>query len=382
MSTDRVSASPTDVGVRFEELPALRGHIGRITLDLPQRLNALTLQSVQAIHAQLQRWRDDPRIALVWMDSSSDKAFCVGADLYQLFTAMRTPDQSVLPFFAAEYQLDYFVHRYPKPVIAWMHGIVMGGGLGLGIGASHRILTETSVCAMPEISIGLFPDVGGSWFLGRLPAGIGRYLGLTGARLKTADALFAGLADVPVQSMRRPAVLSALLELDWHVDSVAAHHAVRSVLLKSADWSLAEHSELAKRWSAIAAVCAAPDPTSFTRAVHALAASDEWVAPHARLLAEGSALSAALAWELQRRLRHASLADVFRLELHAAVGCAEFDFEEGIRALIIDKDRQPQWRYQHVSDVSPATLDELLRPRWLGEHPLAGLEVCTGSSTA
>jgi enoyl-CoA hydratase/carnithine racemase len=365
--------------VRFSVLDTHDGRgIGRIALDQPKSLNALTLSMVRQIDEQLRRWRSDERICAVWMDSTSDKAFCAGADLRTIYNEIQSAGDAdsryVADFFASEYRLDYLVHRYGKPVIAWLHGITMGGGLGLGFGASNRIVTETSQFAMPEISIGLFPDVGASWFLARIPGRIGRYLGLTGARLTPADALFAGLADLPIRHERKQEVIDALLAMSWGRSVSVNNERVRRVLLSMCDWTLAENSMLAQRAVELRRICAAPTVNECASAIHEWAVDDEWAQPHSRMLKEGSPISAALAWELQRRLQLSSVAEVLRVEYAAAVGCARADFPEGIRALIIDKDRKPRWRPSTLDEVTPELIDALLAPRWRREHPLVDLE--------
>jgi enoyl-CoA hydratase/carnithine racemase len=269
----------------------------------------------------------------------------------------------VSDFFAEEYKLDYLIRRYAKPVVTWMHGITMGGGVGVGSGARHRVVTETAVLAMPEVTIGLFPDVGGSWFLGRLPGRVGLYLGLTGARLSAADAVFAGLADVPLQNASRHSVFNALLCTTWSDDTAANHASVRRILLAAAAWELAVDSSLRNRFHDLSRICAQPNLVECIASIHEFARRDEWAAAHSLTLTHGSPTSIALTWELQHRLRHASLAQCLELEYAAGLGCAETDFAEGIRALIIDKDRRPRWRHSSVQAVTRAFIDDLLRPR-------------------
>lgn len=364
--------------IRFSVLDTRDGRgIGRVSLDQPKSLNALSLSMVREIDEKLRQWRTDERICAVWLDSTSDKAFCAGGDLRTIYNEIRAADgdsEYVAEFFSAEYRLDYLVHRYEKPVIAWLHGITMGGGIGLGCGASNRIVTETSQFAMPEISIGLFPDVGASWFLARIPGQVGRYLGLTGARLTPADTLFAGLADLPIRHARKAEIMDALVAMEWENSWQVNNERVRRLLLGASDWDLAQGSALAQRAPELRRICNAATVQECVAEIHEWSARDEWAQPHSRMLADGSPLSAALAWELQRRLRHASLADALRVEYAAALGCARADFPEGIRALIIDKDRNPRWKLSRLGDVTREILDDLLKPRWRGAHPLADLE--------
>lgn len=366
--------------VLFSQLDAGGGRaIGIATLNSPATLNALSLDIVQRLDAQLAAWAGDERIVAVWLDAAGDKAFCAGGDLQRLHASMREAGDGenayAAEFFAGEYRLDYRVHRYPKPVIAWMHGIVMGGGIGLACGAAHRVVTERSMLAMPEIGIGLFPDVGGSWFLGRMPGGIGRYLALTGARLNAADALFANMADLPLPQNTKDAVRDGLRALPWRGEAEHDHALVRDHLQAAADWSLAGNSALAQRFSDLARIGASASMQAAAAAIQDYAARDEWAQPHARTLAAGAPSSAALGWALQQRLAGASLAEVLRTEYAAALGCcAHGDFVEGIRALLIDKDKSPRWNPATLEAADAALVDALLQPRWQGEHPLADLE--------
>lgn len=366
--------------VVFERLDAGHGRaIGVATLNSPATLNALSLDIVQRLDAQLTDWAADDGIVAVWLDAAGDRAFCAGGDLQRLYASMREAadgDNAYAgEFFAAEYRLDYRIHRYPKPVIAWMHGIVMGGGIGLACGAAHRVVTEASMLAMPEIGIGLFPDVGGSWFLGRMPGGIGRYLALTGARMNAADAIFAGLADLPLPQASKAATRAGLRALPWRGEADHDHALVRRHLQTAADWSLAAGSALAARQHTLARIGSMATLQEAAAAIQAYAADDEWARPHARTLAGGAPSSAALGWALQQRLAGGSLADALRMEYAAALGCcAHGDFAEGIRALIIDKDKSPRWQPATLDAADNALVETLLRPRWQGDHPLADLE--------
>jgi len=209
--------------VLFEERSAANGmRFGIATLNAPQTLNGLSLEMVDLLADRLDAWARDPGVALVVLQGAGDKAFCAGGDLHGLYRSMTEnagkPGWSntyARTFFEREYRLDYRIHTYPKPVLCWGHGIVMGGGIGLMMGASHRVVSETSRLAMPEVSIGLFPDVGGSWLLNRMPGRSGVFLALTGAQLNTSDAFFAGLADFRLNSADWPALLASLEQQPW-----------------------------------------------------------------------------------------------------------------------------------------------------------------------
>lgn len=179
-----------------------RGVAGVITLNRPKALNALTLGMVRSIHPQLIAWADDPKIHCVVIEAAGERAFCAGGDIRALYDWERAGDSTALDFWREEYRLNTYIKRYKKPFIALMNGINMGGGVGVSVHGSHRVATENLSFAMPETGIGLFPDVGGTYFLPRCPGATGMYLGLTGTRLKAADAIYAGIADVYVPSVR------------------------------------------------------------------------------------------------------------------------------------------------------------------------------------
>lgn len=213
--------------VLFEELATQNGRrIGVATLASEKTLNALSLDMVHLLAPQLRQWAEDPEIAMVLLQAQGEKAFCAGGDLQKIYTSMREHHASparddirgnryAAEFFEHEYRLDYEIHTYPKPILCWGHGIVMGGGIGLMAGCSHRVVTERSRLAMPEITIGLYPDVGGSWFLSRTPGKLGAFLALTGALMNAEDAKFTGLADYRVAHANKQKVIDALLLQNW-----------------------------------------------------------------------------------------------------------------------------------------------------------------------
>jgi enoyl-CoA hydratase/carnithine racemase len=197
--------------IEFEVLGAATGQVGRATLNVEATLNSLTLDMVDLLQAQLDNWAQDDSIAAVFVDAAGEKAFCAGGDVQALHaSAVATPGgpcEYAEDFFTREYRMNYSLHTYPKPLICWGHGIVMGGGLGVMAGCSHRIVTERTRIAMPEVTIALFPDVGGSWFLNHAPGSSGEFLALTGASINAADAIYIGLADRFIASEHKDAVL-------------------------------------------------------------------------------------------------------------------------------------------------------------------------------
>jgi enoyl-CoA hydratase/carnithine racemase len=370
--------------VLFREVAAANGRrIGFAQLNAEKSLNALSLDMIRLLDPQLRLWADDPAIACVVLHGAGEKAFCAGGDVRSLRKAIveyqgAPPNPGALAFFSEEYRLDHRIHSYPKPVLVWGGGIVMGGGLGLLAGASHRVVTETSRIAMPEISIGLFPDVGGSWFLRRMPGAMGLFVALTGVPLNAHDALEAGLANHFLRAADRDALFEALLAQDWQ-ESSGGNRLLLSRLLNGYSGKAAEllpESNLRKQAAAIESLCAGNSLAGVVQRIGAYAGEDAWIRRGAATLAAGSPTTMALVWELRRRAATLSLAEVFRLELIVALQCcAHPDFAEGVRALLIDKDNKPQWQPATLDAVTPAWLDaHFAAPAWpLGAHPLADL---------
>ena len=376
--------SSPDAPVLFDTLATASGHrFGRATLNTPASLNALSLAMVDLLDPQLAAWAADPRIAGVVLDAAGDKAFCAGGDVVALareILALHSQQPGAVPqaaadFFEREYRLDHRIHRYPKPLLVWGHGIVMGGGIGLMAGASHRVATPKTRLAMPEIGIGLYPDVGGSWLLGRLPGKAGPFLALTGASINAADALFAGMADFALPHEAHGALLQAIGQARWQGDQAADGAQLSHLLQRLGEGTALPASPLRTHLERINAVIGHDRLVDIAPRLAALAQdADPWLAQAGASFVKGSPTSAALGLELQRRCRHLSLADTFRLEWQASVGCcAHQDFAEGVRALLIDKDKAPRWQPATLEQVTPQWIEDHLRPRFAGAHPLADL---------
>ena len=380
--------SPSSVGessVLFEQRRAVGEHrIGIATLNAPHVLNGLSLEMTRLLDVQLRRWQNDATVVCVVLQGAGEKAFCAGGDLHGLYRSMlafRAGDaqniddnRQAAAFFEEEYRLDYCIHRYAKPILCWGDGIVMGGGIGLMAGASHRVVTERSRLAFPEISIGLFPDVGGSWLLRRVPRQAGIFLGLTGAPLGASDAIYAGLADVCVASPRRAEVLDALCAHAWTADAEIDRKALSYLLAGFTCDPLAgplqRHAGLLERVGMQATLEAA------VADIDALDDDEPWLQAARATLRAGSPGSARLAWELQLSEHTRTLADTFRTEYTVALHCAAHgDFAEGIRALLVDKDRHPHWNPSLLARADAAWAQRFFETSWPARrHPLADLE--------
>ncbi len=340
----------TDV-VLFETLTTQSGHlIGLATLNMPRTLNGLSLDMVRLLDVQLKAWRDDANVSAVVMRGAGEKAFCAGGDLHGIYKSMVAnlgrpghDNTFACDFFAEEYALDYLIHTFPKPIICWGDGIVMGGGMGLMMGASHRIVTEHSALAMPEITVGLFPDVGGSWLLARAPGRTGLFLGLTGLTIHAGDALFCGMADYCVKRNSWSALLQSLTETDWSEQNQAFELSAEAIRLNQAEPPV--QGPVRQYFEDINRVCEGFDLDRIVASIQTLDNHPEPAFHRAvKNLQRGCPGSARLTWLLYQRAPLLSLVEILKLEYGVAVECAASgSFQEGIRALLIDKDRTPKW---------------------------------------
>ena len=365
--------------VLFEELSAPGGSVGRVTLSVAATLNSLTLEMVDLIQAKLDAWANDDGVVAVFIEGAGEKAFCAGGDVQALHqSAIEKPGgpcEYAEAFFAREYRMNYTLHTYAKPIVCWGHGIVMGGGLGVMAGCSHRVVTERTRIAMPEVTIALFPDVGGSWFLNHAPGNTGEFLALTGASINAADAIYIGIADRFVASEHKEAVIAELLSQQW-TDNVEKNHAlVRHVLRPFAEQSLTASpaGQVEPHAATIAQLLDGEDVHDIIDRITSQDTDDPWLAKARDSLQQGSKLAAMWIHRQLWETRHMGLADIFRAELQLAINIVRHpEFAEGVRALLIDKDRNPGWQYQASRDVPPDVLDEFFSPPW-DSNPLADL---------
>ncbi len=323
-------------------LAQVRNHIGHLTLNRPAGLNAITLDMVRSLHRQLDAWAHDPAVYAVVLRGAGEKAFCAGGDIRSLYDSFKAGETLHEDFFVEEYALDLAIHHYCKPILALMDGFVLGGGMGLVQGADLRVVTERSRLAMPEVAIGYFPDVGGSYFLPRIPGELGVYLGVSGVQIRAADALYCGLADWYLESSQLELLDGCLDSLIWHANPLKD---LQGLLATLAVQTLPDAPLLALR-TAIDHFFALPDMPAIVEQLRAVTVGDshEWALATATLLESRSPLAMAVTLEMLRRGRHLSLEDCFALELHLDRQWFERgDLIEGVRALLIDKDKNPRW---------------------------------------
>jgi len=339
-----------DIHIRIE------GRAGRITLNRPAALNALTYPMCSQIEAALDAWATDDAVALVVIDAAGDKAFCAGGDIAKMYATGMAGDFAYgRRFWADEYRTNSKMFTFPKPVVSFLQGFTMGGGVGVGCHGSHRIVCESSQIAMPECGIGLVPDVGGSLLLARAPGRLGEYLGVTSARMGPGDAIYAGFADYYIPRDDWPALIATLCETgDWEAVDRAAAPAPESALA-------ADQAEIDKMFSGEA----------LRDVLNMLRAFDTPLTARAlKAMGRNSPLSVACTIELVHRARmrdaieHA-LGQEYRFTYRAM---EQGDFLEGIRAAIIDKDRSPKWKHTSLDAVTPMDVSTMLLP--LGKDAL------------
>ena len=359
-------------------LAEVKGQLGCITLNRPKALNALSLPMIRALTQALLSWRDDPRVKAVAVRGSTKHgvfgAFCAGGDIRFFHQAALSGNPQLEDFFTEEYALNHLVHNYPKPYIAFMDGVVMGGGMGISQGASMRLVTERTKMAMPETLIGLFPDVGGGYFLSRCPGRTGEWLGLTGEIIGAGDAISLGLADRYLEASGLATAWQALEELDHGqpgaLDAWMARYASTAGPASTISRSEIDHFFAAATVPAI---------------IKALESSDSaWARHTAATLRKRSPLMLHVVLEQVRRARHMSLAADLRMERdmvrhcfnthHLARSGAASETVEGVRALAVDKDHRPQWTPARIEDVSPEMVTPFFESPWPAHaHPLAHL---------
>ncbi len=329
---------------------AVEGGVAFVTLSRPKALNALTLEMIRAYYRRLVGWAKDPAVRAVVIEGEGGKAFCAGGDVRAVYDSVKTvPSDLNRVFFAEEYQLNRLIHRLGKPYIALIDGITMGGGLGLSVHGTHRIATEKTMAAMPETGIGLFPDIGATWFLNRCPGKMGLHLALTGARVRAADALYVGFATHYAPSDA----------LDGFKRDLVAGTDVEAAIRKiAADPGPAP----------LAAARSTIDRTFAGGSVEAILAAleadgSDWAKETLKTLHPKSPTSLKVTFEQLRRGAGLAIEDVLVMEYRMTqVFMAGHDFFEGIRALLVDKDQSPKWKPATLAEVTEGDVARYFEP--------------------
>jgi enoyl-CoA hydratase/carnithine racemase len=365
--------------------------IGIMTLNSASTMNAVDLEMVNAIDDTLARWQADDGIVAMLMCGAGDKAFSAGGDIRKLYNSMQAEGDEHLKyadaFFHGEYSKNYRVHRFGKPLIAWGHGFVMGGGLGLFIGASHKVGTETLKLAWPEIRIGLFPDVAGSYYLSRLPFPLGHWMALTGSQMNAVDCKQLGLVNYCVPNDALDGLIEQLCLQPWQENKAMNNQTVRELLTRIEQQSdvtfpasnlvpnqaiiepifapmLAQHSiSLADNKSALEAIATH---------IKSVKTDNAWFNQGRDNFNSGCPATAHIIMRQLQLGKNMTLKEVVKWELILALQSVRHpDFLEGIRAMVVDKDFQANWQHGSVEDVPPEWIEDLLMPLWpSGQHPL------------
>jgi enoyl-CoA hydratase/carnithine racemase len=382
METESMNQTTTHAPAHRDILTEVRGRVGFITLNRPKALNALSLSMVRDLLAVLTAWRDDAAVVAVAIRGTNKAGrpgtpeslfggFCAGGDIRFFHQAVLAGDPDLDAFFTEEYRLNHLIHNYPKPYIAFMDGVVMGGGMGISVGAKVRIVTEHTKMAMPETNIGLFPDVGGGYFLSRCPGSAGEYLALTGAVIGAGEALAYGLADI-----ERPA---ASLPGLWQQLGDQAFSDVSAAELWIATHLIADGARPERAGSKFDAYFSLARVKHIVDALEA-AKDDDWAQKTAVVLRKRSPLMLHVTLEQIRRARSMNLADDLRMErdmvhhcFHLRPGAAS-ETVEGIRALAVGKDYTPKWNPARIEDVKPQMVQTFFASPWAADvHPLRDL---------
>ncbi|MHA2829243.1 enoyl-CoA hydratase/isomerase family protein [Vibrio harveyi] len=368
--------------VTISEIDCLDGvhRIGIATLDNTASLNALTYDMLAELNDQLIEWQDDPNLVCVILNGAGEKAFCAGGDVRTMYHVMHEKSKEETAefcsnYFSLEYECDYLIHTYQKPIIGWGEGIVMGGGMGLFMGTSHRVVTPKSRLAMPEINIGLYPDVGGTWFLSQIDPEVGLFLGLTGAMVNSSDAVTIGLAEWLLLEEQYPALLEELKQVDW--GSADAKSLVSALLQLMEDQVIDSKptTQICPYLDQIKEACKGYDLNQIAQRIQAMEGETQWLESAQKSFVAGSPITAHICFRQVKEYHRLSLADCFRLELTLSVRSALLgEFEEGVRSRLVDKDGNPKWMFNSVSEVDESVIDTLFTSLWSEEeHPLAQL---------
>jgi len=342
------------------------GQVASVTLNRPRALNALTQSMALDLLAGMRAWQDDRQVQAIVVRGArrenGSRPFCAGGDIRLIYGERNDPERRfAVEFYEQEYRLNQLIYRYAKPYIALIDGVVMGGGVGISIHGSHRVMSEHTLFAMPETGIGLFPDIGATYFLPRLPGKTGLYMGLTGARISAADAIHLGIGTHFVPSERMDALDEALCAGDFSGDAKAAASAIIDKFASDPGAApLAEHRDAIDRCFAA---------TSYEAIVEALEGEDtDWARETLATLATKSPTSLKITFRQLRDYNDLSFEEAMLIEYRMAIRC-NFGHElfEGIRAVVVDKDRSPKWQPATIEAVSDADVDLYFEPPETGD---------------
>lgn len=343
-------------------------YIGVAELDNPEALNALSKTMIEQLYNSLLDWQTDDRVVAVFLHAKGEKAFCAGGDIQAIYQVLKNREsepeqaQQVLEdFFTLEYRCDHLIHTYSKPVIAWGHGYLMGGGVGLFMGASQRIVASNTRFAMPEVKIGLYPDVGATYFLNKLPQHFALFISLTSAQINADDMKALGLCQWVSEPDNKSRFVNELLNIEWG-SQTDLNETIGSILSEMESGTLGAGLMMPFR-EQIEHMCAANSLSAMVDRILSADIENKWFNNAQRALAYGSPLSMQISYRQLTQYRTLSLDACFALEYGLTIHCGmEGDFREGVRSLVIDKSNDPNWLYTDISSVPNGLLDRFFSP--------------------
>lgn len=355
---------------------SVRGGIGFIKLNRPEKHNALSYTMIELLYKQLKEWKDDDSVAIVVMEGEGEKAFCSGGDVVHLYERRNSNvEEYAFGFFHTEYCMNILIFTYPKPILAYMNGYVMGGGVGICVGTSHRIVTEKTKWAMPEMNIGLYPDVGGSYFMNKMPGHIGRYLALTSRAIKPADVLYIGAADYYIESSSWKEMREAIADKKWAVAS--AKKELNNLISKyskepSTNCGIAELEERINRHFGFDTM-----EEIVESLMEALENGDEWAADVVKTILSKSPTSLKVTLKQLIEGKKISMKECFKMELNMSMNFMKnHDFFEGVRSVLVDKDKNAKWNPSTLEGVKKEFVDSFFSYPWKdGKNPLDDFEI-------
>ncbi len=341
--------------------------LGIITLNRIKALNALSLNMVNTIQKQLDEWKTDPTVFLIYIRSASEKAFCSGGDIKAVYEHTIKKDyEYIAQYLSKQYLMDYTIHTYEKPILVYINGYIMGGGVGLAIGGLHRIVTEQTKLAMPEIQIGFIPDVGASYFLNQLPGSVGTYLGLTGRTIDGNDLLFLGIADYYIHSEKWIKLEEVIKNKKWNSETCKDE---LTQLLEQYETVDLPESTMEEKIDII--------ETNFSfdeieDIIEALSYKDPWAEKVLKEIKSSSPTFLKIILELLNRGKDKTLIECFKMELDVSMNIIRtHDFEEGIRETFINKNKKYQWAPKHLDQVSKEDINLFFQYQWKNDkHPM------------
>jgi len=354
----------------------VKNGIGFIRLNRPEKRNALSYPMIECMYKQLLEWKNDDSVAMVLLEGEGDKALCAGGDVVHLREKRYSNiDEYAFGFFYTEYCMNMLIFTYPKPIMSYMTGFVMGGGVGICVGTSHRIVTEKTKWAMPEMNIGLYPDVGGSYFMNKMPGQTGRYLALTSKPIKPADVLYIGAADYYIDTSSWDELRQAIVDKTWTLDGTVER---LDFLISQYSKELPVVSPLAELEEKINYHFGFDTMEEIVESLEQAAENgDEWADDVVKTIFTKSPTSLKVTLKQLQEGKKKTMKECFEMELEMSMNFMHYDdFFEGVRAVLVDKDRNPKWNPPSLEEVKQEVVDSFFSYIWEdGKNPLYEFEI-------